>query len=311
VNSSPVYLDLFQRRLSWNDLNTAHTADLIKSAISEDLGCTVDTINRAWENDLTSNTCRFTGRGKAILRARENLVVCGLPLIPMIIDVVGCDDLSFSANAADGDYLPLNSIIGTLNGASHQILALERTILNFVQKLSGIATDTKKFVDLASTHNVGLLDTRKTTPGYRMLEKYACAKGGAFNHRTGLFDRILIKDNHLASQSIENTSELALYLNRLKAELPEVLIELEIDHPDQLMPAIQSGVDAVLLDNFEPDQVKQAVHLNQNRIILEASGKINIDNIEIYARQKPHFISTGAPVHRSNWIDIGLDWQFV
>jgi len=310
VNRSPAYLDLFQRRIGWNDLNTAHTATLIKSAIAEDLGCTFDSMNRSWEKDLTSNTCMFTGQGKAILRAREDLVVCGLPLIPMIIQVVGCEDLSFSANAADGDYLPVHSIIGTLIGASHQILALERTILNFVQKLSGIATDTKKFVDLVSPHNVGLLDTRKTTPGYRMLEKYACSKGGSFNHRTGLFDRILIKDNHLASQCIENTSELALYLTRVKAENPGVPIELEIDHPEQLMPAIQSGVDAVLLDNFEPDQVKQAVHLNQNRVILEASGKINIDNIETYARENPHFISTGAPVHRSKWIDIGLDWKF-
>lgn len=310
MNNSPVCLDLFQRRLGWEDLNMNHTASLIKSAIAEDLSCCVDSINRAWEKDLTSNTCRFTGRGRAILRTRENMVVCGLPLIPMIIEIAGCKDISFSEVAADGDCLPVNSIIGALEGVSHQILTLERTILNFVQKLSGIATDTKKFVDLISPHNVGLLDTRKTTPGFRMLEKYACAKGGSFNHRIGLFDRILIKDNHLASQSIENSSELALYLTRVNAENPGVLIELEIDHPEQLMPAIESGVDAVLLDNFEPDQVKQAVQLNQNRIILEASGRINLDNIENYARQKPHFISTGAPVHRSKWIDIGLDWKF-
>ena len=310
MNNSPVCLDLFQRRLGWNDLNTDHTASLIKSAIAEDLGCTVDSMNRSWAKDITSNTCRFTGRGRAILRTRENMVVCGLPLIPMIIEVADCRDIGFSAVAADGDCLPVNSIIGTLEGASHQILTLERTILNFVQKLSGIATDAKKFVDLISPHDVGLLDTRKTTPGFRMLEKYACAKGGSFNHRIGLFDRILIKDNHLASQSIENPSELALYLTRVNAENPGVLIELEIDHPEQLTPAIESGVDAVLLDNFEPDQVKQAVQLNQNRIILEASGRINIDNIENYARQKPHFISTGAPVHRSKWIDIGLDWKF-
>lgn len=310
MNNSPVYLDLFQRRLGWDDLNMEHTASLIKSAIAEDLGCTVDSMYRSWEKDLTSNTCRFVGQGKAILRTRENLVVCGLPLISMIIEIAGCEDLRFSANASDGDCLPVNSIIGTLLGASDQILALERTILNFVQKLSGIATGTKKFVDLISPHNVGLLDTRKTTPGYRLLEKYACAQGGSFNHRTGLFDRILIKDNHLASQSIENPSELLFYLTRVKAENPGVLIELEIDHPEQLMPAIESGVDAVLLDNFKPDQVKQAVQLNQNRVILEASGKININNIEIYAKQNPHFISTGAPVHRSKWIDIGLDWKF-
>ena len=154
-----------------------------------------------------------------------------------------------------------------------------------------------------------MLDTRKTTPGLRVLEKYATACGGGFNHRMGLFDRILIKDNHLAALGISSNKDLSTFLTEIKNNSANNLLEIEIDSIGYLETAIDAGVDAVLLDNFEPSEVRKAVLANGNRVVIEASGGISLESLDEFAQTHPHFISTGAPIHTSRWLDIGLDWE--
>ena len=177
-----------------------------------------------------------------------------------------------------------------------------------MQRLSGVATKSAGFVKILAQYDVGLLDTRKTTPGLRIFEKYATATGGSYNHRMGLFDQILIKDNHLASAGVSNNKEYLEFLTSVKVRAKDQLVEVEIDDLAMLEPSIEGGVDAVLLDNFAPEEVAQAVKINQNRVVLEASGGINEENLVEYANAGPHFVSTGAPVHQARWVDIGLDW---
>ena len=258
--------------------------------------------------DVTSSACKISGKGKAMIVVREPMIVCGIKLIPLIADAFGAGEVTLHENLDDGTEAQPGQSIGTLIGPQSQILLIERTVLNFLQKLCGIATGTKRFVSLIEQHGVGLLDTRKTTPGLRSLEKYATGCGGGYNHRMGLYDRILAKDNHLAAASVDNPAKLELFVRDLKKSQPGFLVEVEVDGLDQLDAVLQGGADAVLLDNFSPDDIVKAVDLNLDRAILEASGGINEKNISLYAQAKPHFISTGAPVHASRWLDLGLDW---
>jgi len=258
--------------------------------------------------DVTSSACKISGEGKAMIVAREPMIVCGIKLIPLIANAFGAGEVVLHENLDDGTEALPGQSIGTLIGPQSRILLIERTALNFLQKLCGIATLTKRFVSLIEEHGVGLLDTRKTTPGLRSLEKYATGCGGGYNHRMGLYDRILAKDNHLAAASVDNPAKLEIFVRDLKKSQPGFLVEVEVDGLDQLDAVLQGGADAVLLDNFSPDDIAKAVDLNLDRAILEASGGINEKNVSLYAQAKPHFISTGAPVHASRWLDLGLDW---
>jgi len=281
VTSSPARLKDFRQKISWREIEQSECfwKRLLAGCVEEDLDMPIT--SQAWKGDLTSSLCSLKGNGTAELVAREPLVLCGIQLPKILFDTFSCYDLEFSTNGKDGEsYLTGNSL-GTLRGSIPQLLAIERTLL---------------------------LDTRKTTPGLRILEKYATACGGSFNHRMGLFDRALIKDNHLAAAGIKDLNSLVNFLRAAREQAKGKLIELEIDHLEQLEYAILGGVDAVLLDNFTPQEVAQAVEINQNRVVLEASGCINRGNLHEYAKAKPHFISTGAPVHSAKWVDIGLDW---
>jgi nicotinate-nucleotide pyrophosphorylase (carboxylating) len=258
--------------------------------------------------DVTSSSCKISGEGEAMIVVREPMIVCGIKLIPLIAETFGASEVTLHGNLDDGTEVQPGQSIGTLIGPQSKILLIERTVLNFLQKLCGIATGTKRFVSLIEQYGVGLLDTRKTTPGLRSLEKYATGCGGGYNHRMGLYDRILAKDNHLAASSVESPIKLEKFVRDLKKNQPKLLVEIEVDNLDQLDAVLQGGADAVLLDNFAPNDIVKAVDLNLDRAILEASGGINERNISLYAQAKPHFISTGAPVHASRWLDLGLDW---
>ena len=168
---------------------------------------------------------------------------------------------------------------------------------------------TKKFVDVVSGTGVKILDTRKTTPGWRELEKTAVRNGGGYNHRMGLYDRILVKDNHLAASSIDCPTKLTKFVSDLKERQSDVLLEVEVDGLEQFEAVLQGGADAILLDNFSPEEILHASEINHDRAVLEASGGINEGNLLAYAQAKPHFISSGAPIHASRWLDIGLDWE--
>jgi nicotinate-nucleotide pyrophosphorylase (carboxylating) len=307
VTLNPLRIDDFRHRLKWHDIEASHRLiDLITTCcVEEDLG---KSIKEPWRSDITSSVCNLSDRGNAELTAREHMVICGTHIPKLILEAFGCKDVSYSACKKDGDICSNGDKIGIIKGAVAQILAAERTILNFMQRLSGVATKSSDFVKVLTPQKVELLDTRKTTPGLRIFEKYATGVGGSYNHRMGLHDRILIKDNHLASADIKNNDSLTSFLLQVRQRSKGILIEVEIDRLSQLLPAIEGQVDAILLDNFSPEDVAQAVNLNQNRVILEASGGINENNLGSYSKAKPHFISTGAPVHQARWVDIGLDW---
>ena len=309
--SIPPALNKFKNRIGWDSINHNYLKSHLELCLSEEIGLSE---NNKQIGDLTSNVCGIAETGSAKIVAREELIVCGLQLINVINEVFSAESLIINLLFKDGDLVNKGDVIGYIKGNQKHILLVERTILNFLQKLSGIATKTNKFSKITESRGVSLLDTRKTTPGLRQLEKYASACGGSYNHRMGLYDRILIKDNHLAAKSLNNTGikktrSFKSMLSEIKRNNEDIITEVEIDSIDLLIPAIESGVDAILLDNFTPQEIEKAVLINQNRVVLESSGGINERSLEQYANAKPHFISTGAPIHSSRWLDIGLDWN--
>lgn len=309
--SIPPALNKFKNRIGWDSINHNYLKSHLELCLSEEIGLSE---NNKQIGDLTSNVCGIAETGSAKIVAREELIVCGLQLINVINEVFSAESLIINLLFKDGDLVNKGDVIGYIKGNQKHILLVERTILNFLQKLSGIATKTNKFSKITESRGVSLLDTRKTTPGLRQLEKYASACGGSYNHRMGLYDRILIKDNHLAAKSqnsigIKKTRSFKSMLSEIKRNNEDTITEVEIDSIDLLIPAIESGVDAILLDNFTPQEIEKAVLINQNRVVLESSGGINERSLEQYANAKPHFISTGAPIHSSRWLDIGLDWN--
>ena len=308
MNAAPNRVDHFRRRISWQEVEASsrQVEAIFTVCVDEDLGKTQS--EAPWQSDLTCQSCNIQTSGNAAFVAREDMVICGLKLPDLILPKFGCNKLKFTPQKKDGDFCLKGDCLGILEGPTSQILAAERTLLNFMQRLSGVATKSAAFVKILTQYGVGLLDTRKTTPGLRIFEKYATATGGSYNHRMGLFDQILIKDNHLASAGIASNKEYLEFLATVKERAKDQLVEVEIDDLARLDLSIEGGVDAVLLDNFSPKEVAQAVKINQNRVVLEASGGINEENLAEYADAGPHFISTGAPVHQARWVDIGLDW---
>ena len=296
----PFALSKFQKRISWEEIDQSHLIDHLRLCVQEEL---------ASYGDLTSNLCQIRGNGTAELVSREDMIVCGLPLLPLIFQAFKISSIRVENFVQDGDKVAKGTSISRFYGKQAEILLTERTVLNFIQRLSGVATTSNLYVSILSKENVGLLDTRKTTPGLRVLEKYATACGGGFNHRMGLFDRILIKDNHLAALGISSNKDLSTFLTKIKNNSANNLLEIEIDSIEYLETAIDAGVDAVLLDNFEPSEVRKAVLANDNRVVIEASGGISLESLDEFAQTHPHFISTGAPIHTSRWLDIGLDWK--
>jgi len=309
LKDNPPALESFRQRISWDDLDKNLIEKQLKICVEEDLGLNSKD-GAKWKSDITTRCCEITNNGSAYLTAREPMILCGTLIIPFIIKAFGTQQVTYTIKYNDGDDLQRDDIIGILTGPINEILAIERSVLNYLQRLSGISTSVLKFKKKIDKHGVGLLDTRKTTPGLRLLEKYASACGGSFNHRIGLFDRILIKDNHLAAAQATHGTELENFLRSVvRKNNSNCIIEVEIDEIEQLEAAISSGVDAVLLDNFSPTLIKQAMMKNKNRVVIEASGGITESSILDYAKAQPHFISTGAPIHSSRWVDIGLDWK--
>lgn len=260
---------------------------------------TYDVTTRALVNRAT--------QGRAELRARRPMVVCGLRLLPLVLDVYG-GGVRVKTLANDGEAVPAGAVLARLAGPAARLLEAERVLLNFLQHLSGIATHTAVYVRALGRSRTRLLDTRKTTPGYRLLEKYAVACGGAWNHRLGLFDRVLIKDNHLAAAGATRGARLAAAVRRARARAPGLVIEVEVDRLDQIPPVLAAGADLVLLDNFTVPQLRRALALCRGRAGTEASGGVTLRTLPRRARLGLDFISSGALVHQSTWVDIGLDW---
>lgn len=299
--------ETFQARLAWQDLDRDYLRQLVGLAKIEDLAGAGLADRPQRLGDVTTALMPEGATGHAQLTAREPLILCGLGLVSAVLDSYGSDG-HFDAKARDGDALQKGDVIGILSGTSSALLQAERVLLNFLQHLSGIATETRRYVDALGESTTALLDTRKTLPGYRVLQKYAFACGGGYNHRIGLFDRVMLKDNHLAVAGATGgnrlTETVALAVNSCK----DLAIEVEVDTLEQIPPVIEAGADIILLDNFSIGELRRAIDLIDGRACSEASGGIQIDTLPALGELGLDFISTGAPIHQSTWKDIGLDW---
>jgi nicotinate-nucleotide pyrophosphorylase (carboxylating) len=308
--------ETLMKRISWEDIDPGYVRRLVEMARDEDLaGLGLKNKPPRSGDQSTGSIPRAPRSGSASLVAREPLTVCGLPLISPILAAYG-GGVSIQLRAKDGKALQEGDVLATLTGDPRVLLAAERIILNFIQRLSGIATQTRRYVDVLGKSRTRLLDTRKTTPGYRILEKYAVACGGGWNHRLGLFDRVMLKDNHLAllgfapsGKGTQEPSRLAEAVVAAKQKAPDLPVEVEVDAIEQIPGVLAAGADVILLDNFSPPQLKRAVHLIGGRAFTEASGGITLKTLPRLANLGLDFASTGALVHQSVWVDIGLDWR--
>jgi nicotinate-nucleotide pyrophosphorylase (carboxylating) len=303
----PALADTLLKRLSWDDLDLASLRKLIELARDEDLsGLGLRVKPRVTGDRSTASLATAPRQGSADLVAREPLTACGLPLISLILSAYG-GNASVQLRARDGRVLQKGDVLATLTGDPRTLLTAERVILNFLQRLSGVATQTRAYAAALGEGRTRLLDTRKTTPGWRMLEKYAVACGGGWNHRLGLFDRVMLKDNHLAL--LGSTHDLATAVARAKKAAPDLPVEVEVDDLAQIPPVLAAGADVILLDNFTPSRIKKAVTLIAGRAFTEASGGITLKTLPRFADLGLDFVSTGALVHQSVWVDVGLDWR--
>ena len=257
-----------------------------------------------------------TAQGSAAVVARSDGVLAGVPLIPQILSAVD-PKLTWEPLLEDSAELSRGTVVGTIRGPARGLLIAERLLLNFLGRLSGIATLTRRYVDAIGGTKSQIYDTRKTTPGWRRLEKYAVHCGGGANHRTGLYDAILIKDNHLAlgqqgskpfspAEAVIRAKE---FLRQRYAELP--IVEIEVDTLDQLREVLPTEPDMVLLDNMTPPQIAEAVQIRNSvkpSVQLEASGGITLETVRSVAETGVERISVGALTHSAVSLDFGLDW---
>ncbi len=295
------------KRLSWEELDVAYLRRLVEQARDEDLAGLGLLQKPTRQGDCSTGCVAHTPRlSQARLVARRRLVPCGLSLLPVIVHAYG-GGVAVQFQAKEGAVVEPGAALATLSGDPRVILAAERVLLNFLQKLSGVATLTERYVAALGVSRTRLLDTRKTTPGWRMLEKYAVACGGGWNHRLGLFDRVMLKDNHLAL--LGSRASLAEAVSLARQQAPELPVEVEVDRLDQIPPVLQAGADVILLDNFSIEDLRAAIRLIDGRAFTEASGGITWETLPQLAGLGLDFISTGAPVHHSTWVDIGLDWH--
>jgi nicotinate-nucleotide pyrophosphorylase (carboxylating) len=235
------------------------------------------------------------------------MVLAGLGLLDVVFAAYG-GRCRATLLVADGQHVPAGTAVAEVEGPAAELLSAERILLNFLQRLCGVATHTRAHVLALGSSPTKLLDTRKTTPGFRMLEKYAVGQGGGHNHRLGLFDRIMVKDNHLAAGGATAGERLTSLVRRAQAERPDLLVEVEVDRLDQLEPALAAGADVVLLDNFSLGDLRAAIPLLRGRAWSEVSGGVSLESLPQIGALAPDFVSSGALTHAAPWCDLGLDW---
>ena len=280
---------------------------LIELALAEDLGDPPD--------DVTSRVMIGEGQGGRVdIVARKGGVLAGLPIAALVFERLG-GRIKFEQKVQDGSPLRPGTVLASLAGPLRTLLTGERTALNFLTHLSGIATLTRKYVEAVRGTNVVLLDTRKTHPGYRLLEKYAVRMGGGQNHRMGLYDGCLIKDNHIAAWNTGHQRKtLADAVRYVRQQIGAGILEIEVDGLQQLADVLDADPDIVLLDNMTPETLKQAVELRnerRHRSLLEASGGVSLENVAMIAATGVDRISVGALTHSATALDIAFDWHEV
>lgn len=269
------------------------TQDLIRGALQEDIG---------HQDITTANLVDAEQRSRGVFLAKSAGIVAG---IQVALQVFRCldEDIQFTVVKNDGEEISPGDILAIIEGSTRTLLMGERVALNFLQRLSGIATRTNHMVDLIRYEKAEIVDTRKTTPGLRYLEKYAVSVGGARNHRFGLYDGAMIKDNH-----IKVAGGIQKAVSTLRTRIPHTIkIEVEVENLEQLQEALEARADIILLDNMDIDTLHQAVQLTAGQALLEASGGITEDTLAEVARTGVDFISIGALTHSTSSLDISFN----
>ena len=281
------------------ELTTAEIRRAVRAALAEDIG----------SGDATTlATVPPNAKSVALLRAREPLVVAGIQFAETAFRELS-SKIEIKRFSPDGAQVKAGDTLLKISGSSRALLSAERVALNFVQQLSGVATATALLVEAVRGTKAKILDTRKTTPGWRRFEKYAVAAGGGQNHRLGLFDMVLIKDNHLVALQKEKPNAIAAAVLRARGKFPKLKVEVEADTLEQVQQAAEAGADIILLDNMTPAQLRQAVKIVHGRAKTEASGGVNLKTIRAIAATGVDYISVGAITHSARGVDIGLDFE--
>ncbi len=267
--------------------------ECVKRALEEDIG----------SGDATTDSIVPAGtslRGRII--AKQDGVVAGLDVAETVFHMLD-DKINFTTNIADGSSVTSGTVLANLAGSARGLLTGERTALNFLGRMSGIATLTRQFVDAVAGTSSRILDTRKTAPGLRMIDKLAVERGGGENHRIGLFDMVLIKDNH-----IDFAGSLAEAVRRVRATGTTLEIEVEARTLNHVKEALELQVERILLDNMTTETMREAVQLNAGRARLEASGNVTLESVRQIAETGVDFISVGALTHSARVFDVSLKW---
>ncbi len=273
-------------------LDSVALENLIRIAIAEDLAGATDVTSVATIPENQSAVAEF--------RSRKSGVIAGIPVVCAVLEICGITE--YEINKSDGEVVSENSLLLTAKGETRALLLAERSALNFIGRLSGIATLTKSWVDEVADTKTEIRDTRKTTPGLRELEKYAVRMGGGKNHRFSLSDAALVKDNHgLAAGGVAQAFKL------VKENFPNLPLEVEVDSLQQLREVIEAGAELVLLDNMTIEECRTAVEIVSGRAKLEASGGLILSNAHAYAKTGVDYLAVGALTHSAPVLDIGLD----
>ncbi len=283
-------------RIEFDLVASTELQHLLELALQEDLGD---------RGDVTSQALMPDADAAMVMVAREDFILSGLPVAMKVFEAVD-PSLKLEPFLADSDQIEAGAEILRIRGAAGSILSAERTALNFLQRLSGIATQTGRYVAAVEEWGTQILDTRKTTPGWRLLEKYAVHCGGGVNHRAGLYDQVLIKDNHLAHWR-RNGGSLAGAVAHARQEFPDLLVEVEADSVTQVKQLVEADPDWILLDNMTLFELESCVHLCEGRCKTEASGGITLDTLQGVAATGVDAISVGALTHSVRSVDIALD----
>ncbi len=302
------------RQIAWDSSLADEARTLIRTALAEDLGPAGDCTTLALVPD--------DAHGAAVVAARRPGVIAGLPMAALVCELLD-SRLAWQPAINDGGAVTSGDRVARIEGPTRSLLSAERTLLNVLGRLSGVASLARQYVEAVSGTRAGIYDTRKTTPGWRRLEKYAVRCGGGRNHRNGLFDAVLIKDNHLAQgaaapgkSAADWPAEAVRAARRyLAANRPEsaaaTIVEVEVDTLDQFERVLPAAPDIVLLDNMSPEQLRQAVAIRDRLapgVELEASGGVNLATVRAIAEAGVERISVGGLTHSAPALDLGLDW---
>ncbi len=280
-------------------LSVQEIREAVRRALAEDIGAgDVTTLAAVPEHS----------NARAQIVAREALVLAGLDFADSAFRELS-SELRVERFAQDGDHVAAGATILGISGRAQPMLSAERVALNFIQRLSGVATLAERFVQAVGGTRAQILDTRKTTPGWRRFEKYAVACGGGHNHRMGLFDMVLIKDNHLAALRYEPPNPIEAAVRRARERYPDLKVEVEADTPEQVEQALFARADIILLDNMGVEEIRTAVAWIGGKAKTEASGGVTLSSVRAIAETGVDYISVGALTHSAPAVDIAMDFE--